>query len=283
MDCGKKLFLAAGLWAAAAGCQHTTGSVPAPPGVPPAAVKPATPVAAAEPPPKDDGKSKKALKPETYCRFGDFKANEAEAPGATPAMRDLLREEARKSYQYALSLDPRCLAAQRGLARLYTASGDFSRAAAAYQKALEAAPKDAGLWYDLGVCWSRAREYDRAAEALARAAEIDPENKACADTQGVVLARLGRYDESLRCFARAHNEADAHYRFGLTLRKLGLADEARRHLEVAVEKDPNLQTARAVLAELSSPQAPAVQPAGYTAPAGTAPFVGTGVILPDAR
>jgi tetratricopeptide (TPR) repeat protein len=143
---------------------------------------------------------------------------------------------------------------------------DYPRAVAAYQAGIAAAPRDAGLWFDLGICYSHARDVDHAIECLSQAAQLDPENRACLDALAVLLARAGRLDESLQCFARGHNEATACLRFGMTMRKLGRPDVSRQYLELALQKDPQMEAARVALAEVAAPPAAQVQTAGYAAP-----------------
>jgi tetratricopeptide (TPR) repeat protein len=270
MERRRGLWLALGIWGSVAGCQHTTTSLPSAAGQPPGAV-PLTPGSATDvADPKSARAPRKNLRPETYVRFGDFRANEAAAPDAAPAVRDQLRDDARRSYQYALSLDSNCLPAHRGLARLYGAMQDYPRAVAAYNKALQIAPRDAQLWFELGMCHNRARDLDRTGEALSRAVELEPENRTYVNALAVALARAGRFDESLRCFARANNEAMAHYYLGCTLRRLDQPQLAYRHLQIAVGMNPQLEAARVALAEMAGAPAAgaAVQPAGYAAPPG---------------
>ncbi len=220
---------------------------------------------------KSEAAPKKNLKPETYVKFGDFRANEAAAPTAQPAIRDQLRDDARHAYQYALSLDANCLQAHCGLARLYTAMQDYPRAVASYNKALQLAPRDATVWYELGVCQNRAHDFNAAADALGHAVQLDADNHAYVNALAVVLARLGRYDESLQCFARVNDEAKAHFCLGCTLRRLDQPELGLRHLQIAVGMDPKLTAARSAMTEMMAAlpgNNAAVQPAGYTAPPG---------------
>ncbi len=251
MDCRKGLWLALGLWGGAVGCQHTGPVAVAT--VPPDAV--VTPKTADGP--------KKLPRPETCVAFADCRAVEACAANYSPSQREQLRDDARKAYQDALSLDPKCLAAQRGLARLYLSSEDYPRAIAAYEKALKTAPKNASLWYELGMCHHRREDWQAALDALAHATELEPDNRTYVNTQAVLLARLGRHQESLQCFSRVTSEAQAHFNLACTLRRLNQPDESRRHLELALQTNPRLESARALLNEMT---APPIHPVGYTEP-----------------
>jgi tetratricopeptide (TPR) repeat protein len=256
MDCRKGLWLVLGL---AAGCQHQEMTLP--PGAVPAGavVKKAT---------ADAGK--KVPKAETLVKYGDFKAREATAANYTDAQRQALVDEARKSYQEALKLDRKSVAAHLGLARLNAATDQYPKAVAAYQKAVDVAPKDASAWYALGLCHNHMQHWDKALTAVAKASQLDPENRTYANAQAVLLARAGRLKESLDCFGRVNGPAMANYMLGCTLRRLNQPELSRQCLETALQKNPQLAQAQAVLAEMTAEQAPAAQPAvrtvGYTEP-----------------
>jgi tetratricopeptide (TPR) repeat protein len=268
MECRKGLWLTLALWGSTAGCQHTTGSPQPPPGPTATApgqvggsslttwdrtVKPST--------------EKKTATPEMCVEYGNFRLGESLGGKYDVAMRDRLQEDARDAYQKALVLDAKYVPAHRGLAHLYILRGDYPRALEQYQQALQTAPKDGSLWYDAGVCANYAQQWDRAVQALQNAVELDAQSRNYANALGVVLARVGRYPESLRAFARVNSEAQAHYNLGCTLRRLGDAQQGRYHLEMALQKDPQLSTAQALLAEMAPPRTAApVQTVGYLEP-----------------
>jgi Flp pilus assembly protein TadD len=263
MDCRHLLWPALGLLAGAAGCQHQQGVTGAAgsqgPPSPVAAVTPGVDV----PIRKEPELPKRAPKASTCVAFADFQASEAAAPDQTPLRRQQLHEQARKAYQQALAIDPKCLAAHQGLARLYLAMDDQSHAVAALEKALKVYPKNPALWFELGMAHNRKQQWDPALASLSKAVEFDPENRTYVDMLGYTLARAGRFPESLECFARVHGEARAHYNLARMLQHLGQPELCRQHLELALQQDAKLEPARALLNEL---QGPAVQPAGYTEP-----------------
>jgi tetratricopeptide (TPR) repeat protein len=206
--------------------------------------------------------------PSTYVAFGDMRAEAGLAANTTPALRARYAEEARRSYEKALEVDPGHVPAHRALARLYEGTGDPARAVASYQRAVEADEQDASLWYDLGMCHSRLKDWDCAIDCLSQASQRDPENRQYANALGFVLARAGRYDDSLRCLARLNGEAKAHYDLARMLCHLNQTDEAREHLALAVRLDPQLGAARDLLAELRGGPRPDIQTVSYTEPAG---------------
>ncbi len=245
MDCRRGLWVALGLWGAA-GCRHAAPGV-ATNAPTPAVVAPAEPVVARK---VEDG-PKKIPRAETCVKYGDYQAGEACSSNYSPSQQDAIRQKARKAYQQALEVDPKCLPAQQGLARLAVDAEDYPKALAGYQKALKTSPQNAALWFEMGMCCNRAHQWDEALKAVARAATLDPDNPTYVNSQAVLLARMGRYQESLACFARVNNEAQAHFKLGCTLRHLGQAELGKRELALALQKNPRLESARVMLAEMT--------------------------------
>jgi tetratricopeptide (TPR) repeat protein len=205
---------------------------------------------------------KQTPRPGTCVAFGDFQSREALAPGKTSAQKVQLQDQARKAYQQAINIDSNYLPAYRGLARLYEQMNDLSHAVATYQKALKAAPKEASLWYELGMCQGRQKDWDQALEALTKAVDLDPENRQYVNTLGFTLGRMGRYQDSLNCFLRVNSEAQAHYKLAQMLQHVQQPQLCKYHLQVAVQKDPSLEAAQKMLAQVEGRAAP-VQAVNY--------------------
>jgi len=264
----------------AAGCQHQVMTVPnsrpldssnKSPTVDPSQIKPAT------------AKSKD-LPPLVWVSSGDFKAGEASAPDVSPDRRQHIRELARADYQQALKLDPKCVPAYQGLARLYSSMRETPLAIETYHKALTLAPNNAALWYELGMCHHSRKDLGPALESVSRAAKIDPVNRTFINAMGVVLAETGRYDESLQCFIRSGGEAMGYYRLARTLQRLQRPELGERYLQVALEKDPSLASSMAPPSGGSgapASTAAVVQQTAYHAPASTDPN-GSAVPIPPA-
>jgi tetratricopeptide (TPR) repeat protein len=271
MECRKGFWLALAMWGAAGGCQHQEMTM-SPGSVPPGAVVQKSSV----------NPGAKIPKTETLVKFGDFRLQEAGGQQYTQSQRETLLDEARKSYQEALKLDSKCTPAYRGLARLYAATDQYGKAIATFQKALKSSPKDAAIWYDLGLCYNHMQEWDKALDAVRKAANLDPENRDYANALGILLARAGRYHESLDTFSRVNGPAMAHYKLGCTLRHLSQPELGRQHLETALQNNPQLSQAQAMLSEMNTEQAPLdqqpIRTVGYTEPQ---PGVLQGLDLPQ--
>lgn len=234
MDGRGPLRLSVCLLIASAGCQQEVITLPSPSAL------------ASSVPYPDPSQVKKAsaqpkeLSPAVLVSYGNFEAGEAFAARTGPDRQQQLCESARGDYEKALKIDPKCVPAYLGLARLYKAMHDLPLAVETYQKALKLAPNDAVLWFEMGLCYNYQKNWGLAQECLKRAAQIDPNNRSYTNALGVVLAESGRYKASLKCFARSGGEAIAYYRLAQTLHRLHEPEMSRRCLEVAVQKDPSL-------------------------------------------
>jgi tetratricopeptide (TPR) repeat protein len=265
MDCRASVVLALGLVGSVVGCtpQATFPLVPS-----------GTPV---EPPAQSstaDGEPKRMPRPATCVAAGQFREQEADNPEVPPAVKEQLREQARKAYQQAIAIDPNYLPAHRGLARLYETMGDHEHAIATYEKVVLGHPKEAAVWYDLGMCHGRHKEWDKALTALGQAAALDPENRPYANTLGFCLARAGQFDESLACFQKFSGPAKAHYSLAEMQHHMKQDELAKEQLRLALEADPQLAAARDLLAriERKAPDAnPPAAVAGFDGFDGEAP------------
>jgi Flp pilus assembly protein TadD len=204
---------------------------------------------------------KRQPKPDVCLAAGNFYADEAKAPNCPPQRGQELREQARLAYQQAIQIDAKYGPAYQGLGRLYADTEDTAHAVETYQKGLKALPKEPALWYELGMCQARRKEWGPALDSLGKAAQLQPENHQYANALGYGLARAGRYDEALVSFQRVNGEGRAHYKLARMLQHLGQTDLARRHLELALEKDPRMAEAQSLLRELDGQ---GVKPAGYS-------------------
>lgn len=220
----------------AAGCQHQVMTVPNPsplttgdkaPPIDRSQIKPASAKA-------------KELSPRVWVSAGDFKAGEAADPDKTPDSRQQIRELARADYEEALKLDPKCVPAYQGLARLAMSTRATQLAIETYQKALRIAPNNAQLWYELGMCHHADKDWESALSCLSRADQLNPHNSLYGNARAVVLAQCGRYDESLSCFIHCSGEAMGHYRLAQTLQRLQQPELSQHYLESALRIDPSL-------------------------------------------
>jgi tetratricopeptide (TPR) repeat protein len=195
--------------------------------------------------------------------FGDFHLQAATGQDRPPAQKQQILDQARKAYQQALKLDPKCIAAYRGLARTYQQLGDHDRTVATYQSALKVLPGEASLWFELGMCQARGKEWGPALDNLKKATELEPENRTYSDMRAYSLARAGRYQESFECFKKTVGEGQAHYNLARMLVHVKENEAAKEHLRLALKADPNLSAARQMLVKLEPTKTSPVVTVGF--------------------
>jgi tetratricopeptide (TPR) repeat protein len=249
MDCRGSLVLTWGLLVAVGGCAHNKAAEQP-------LVKSDAPPANAEIHKAEDLPKRKPH-PATLVSFGDVYVRGANEPWRGPSDKEQMLDQARKSYQQAIKIDPKYVPAHLALARLYDVTEDHDRAVASYRKALELKPKDAGLWYDLGMCHARKKEWEKAIEGLSKATDLDPENKPYARSLGFCLARAGYVNEGFTALCRVEGEAQAHYNLARMLHHVQQDELSKQHLRLALKTNPQLDEAQKLLAELETGAAPA--------------------------
>jgi tetratricopeptide (TPR) repeat protein len=262
MDCRKTLVLALGLLIGVGGCTYPFAR---------SSVNP--PTSGNEPEPMTH-------KASTYVAFGDFRAAAGFASENSPAQQKQFREDAKQAYLKALEIDSKHMPAYLALARLLQGCDDQAGAVAVFERALQVSGQDPALWHELGMCHCRAKNWSTAIEGLQKACLLDPNNKPYSTALAFALARAGRYDESYAALRRLSSEAKAHYDLARMLRHLDQIDLARKHVMIALQKDPKQPGAKALLDELNSKasaqQPSGIQQVGYNQPAARTRAAATG-------
>jgi Flp pilus assembly protein TadD len=259
MDCLRIAFVALAALVGLAGCQHSNSAMSG--NAPPTTTAPLPGSSYAPSTVTLKHKEKDAPpKPQVLVAAGQLLAGEAAAEDQSPQRQAQLREQARLQYEKAIKIDPKHIDAYIELARLQVAVQDRQQAKSTYQKAIKIAPRNPTAWYELGVCHNYDQEWQQAVHCLREASRLDPKRREYLNAMAVVLSRLGRYDDSLMIFQQTSSEAEAHYRLSRTLQHLNQPELSRLHLQMALQKDPQLGPARDMLAELTPPAAPAANP-----------------------
>lgn len=206
-----------------------------------------------------------SLLPKTDVTFADVQVEAAfGSENPTPDQNRMI-DAARARYQKVLAKDPVNVDALRGLARLYTRSGDKERAFATYRQLVQAAPKDHKAMHEFALACGRFDEWQSAAAACEQSLTADPENRRYHRTYGVALARLGQYERSFEAMLKAAPEAEARYTLARVLQDTDQMDMAKQQMQLAAAADPTYAPAKEWL---SDPAGSGVVQVQYQTPAG---------------
>jgi tetratricopeptide (TPR) repeat protein len=141
----------------------------------------------------------------------------------------------------AATLNPADASAHYNLGLIYQQRGQFSEAKTCFLRAVEIDPRELDAHYQLGRI---AREEGRLGDAITHFDAVvrdDPEH-----SQNEVWREIGRayfqagqYDDARTAFERflekRTTDAEGHYRYGLTLHRLGHSDEAVSEMRAVIE------------------------------------------------
>lgn len=163
-------------------------------------------------------------------------------------------DEARPAYERVLNDNPKSVEAILGLARIDQLSGRTTAAEEGFQKGLQLDGSNpvvldaAGQFYQSEKDWTRAIQYYNSATLAA------PTNATYRYNLAVALARTGQVDEARPHFVRSIGDAEADYNIGYILFDDEQYDRAERYFQTALVKNPSLEQATDMLAEIQSMQ-----------------------------
>jgi tetratricopeptide (TPR) repeat protein len=151
-------------------------------------------------------------------------------------------DEAVRSYDRALEIDPRFAAAWNNKGNSFRRLGRHDEAICCYDKALEMDPQDTAAWNNKGNSLHSLGRDEEALRSYDRALALDPRFAAAWSAKGGVLGDLARDEEAIRCYDRAlelkPEHANAWHGKGVRLYSLGRYEEAVRCCEKAMEFGP---------------------------------------------
>lgn len=152
-------------------------------------------------------------------------------------MGDGKSDDARKSFERALELDPRSAPALAYLGSTYGERGQYAEAAAFYERAVAAAPNVAVPYYLAADALLKQPEVDapRVEKYLARAVELEPDFASAHMALAKLYVRGERWPEAAAAFERVTrldpDSSEAHYQLGRVYVRLKRAAEAQRELD----------------------------------------------------
>lgn len=141
-----------------------------------------------------------------------------------------------------------------GLAAIAIQKGDIAEARGRYQAALDISPCDKALT-GLALVELEQEELEQAFTHLGQALDINPCNLITLNSMLQLAHRLERMPEMLPRLRTAVSEGDHNaLRFTLAgcLSALGYKDEAREHLEILLDRDPDNAEAQELYAQLAA-------------------------------
>lgn len=182
----------------------------------------------------------------------DLANGKAEYGLAVVAERQKKFNTAASHYRRALDLNPRSVAAARGLGRAMSELGDRSAARIAFGRAIEIDPASAEARNDFGVFLYRSDETDRSIEELIEAVRLDPGSALYHENLGRAYRKKAQWKEADRELAEtarlSPKETAVWIALGQTRRAEKRLDEAAAAFAAAIAIDPLDEEAAAGLA-----------------------------------
>jgi eukaryotic-like serine/threonine-protein kinase len=168
-------------------------------------------------------------------------------------------EKAQKVFGKALKLDPKLLEARRHMVFIYLTDGQKQKAREEIELLRQEYPNDSGVWFVRGVVARLDGEYDTALRSFDRMVRVNPEEAVLASyNRARIFMYQGKYDEALRQLdagAALEPEHPVVKVFGARVRYyLGEVDEATQILEQVLDKHPQMDGIRPILAICLSAQ-----------------------------
>jgi tetratricopeptide (TPR) repeat protein len=159
-------------------------------------------------------------------------------------------DQAIGQYELAIKHDPRQPGVGKKLAACYARAGQFDKSIEQYQKCIAALPKDADLINDLGYTYYEKEEFTTAEKYLRQAIALKPGLQRAHGNLGLALGRQSKWKESLEEFKKAGSPGMAQANLAAMYLAAGQYDDARRSCNIALGLEPNLKTAKELLAKL---------------------------------
>ena len=153
-----------------------------------------------------------------------------------------LFEEAIKSYQKLLQLNPKHIDAYNNLGMAFYEQCNFSDAAENYQKAVNIEPSFADGHFNLGNALKRMGDLRKAIESYRMCLAINPNDVEVLSEYGGALKDHGNLEKACECYGQVlkirPDDADANWQKGSILVKLNKAQNSLPYFEKAVAVNP---------------------------------------------
>ena len=185
-----------------------------------------------------------------FC-LNNIQAQEASAPSIIRGLQfynEAKFDQALSEFSKVLAKDPSNIEAHyyRGLTFLKAEKN--TEAVAPFKKVLELDPAYSGAHRNLGIVYFNLESSDLALEALKKSIDLDPQDASAYLYLGFTLQQKEQYKESLIYFQTVLSldpdlEQLALFQIGLAYFELGQKEDAKFALNMALEKNPESETA----------------------------------------
>ena len=159
-------------------------------------------------------------------------------------------DNARSSYEFLLSKQPKSADAQLGLARLDLLAGRKAQAEQRFLASLKSNPTNPLVMDSVGQFYASQKRYDESVEILNRGLQADPNSQSIRFHLAVALAKSGDIAAATPHFVRTVGDAEAHYNLGVILHDQGNIAGSEQQFQQALLKRPDLEQARTWLSDI---------------------------------
>jgi tetratricopeptide (TPR) repeat protein len=148
--------------------------------------------------------------------------------------------EAIDSYQKAVKLDPGDVDSWNNLGLLYTNLGRTEDAIHACRQAIKLASRESRAWNNLGNVYRNIGRYKSAINAYRKSGEYNPQNADSWNSRGHIYCISNRISDAITAYERGieldPEDSTAHLFLAVCYRKIGLQQEAKTHIKIALPK-----------------------------------------------
>ncbi len=134
-------------------------------------------------------------------------------------------------------------------------SGRYEEAIKSFEKALELNPQRNNSYFNIGASYERLKQYPEALESYSKELLVDPAEDAASYRLGRVMVKMKDYEKGIEMLDRALDEkkrSGAHYYRGLAYEGLGNSAEAILSYKAALKIDQDYEAASEALDRLEA-------------------------------
>ncbi|MFK7819017.1 MAG: tetratricopeptide repeat protein [Planctomycetaceae bacterium] len=161
-----------------------------------------------------------------------------------------LLEQARQKYTTLLTDNPNSLKAMIGLAQVDLKADRLGDAESMYKTVLAKFPNDPEAMSAVAGFFNATDRPGEVLKLLPKAIQANPEDRALRSQMGVALVKAGQSEAAVPHFTKIGGQASAYATIGQLLVDQDKTQEAEQYLRRAIERNPKLDGAKQVLAEL---------------------------------